>query len=137
MMTALRLPLAVFPLGVTIASAADNYPSRPIRMISPNPAGGANDVIGRIVAQKMSEILGQRMVVDNRAGAGGTIGADFAAKAAPAIAAILAGEAAFKFGPMPATAALIKARRMKAIAVSECGMAAGTCATQCFPTSVS
>ena len=58
-------------------------PNRPIRLISPNPAGGANDVIGRIVAQKLGEVLGQQVVVDNRGGAGGTIGTEMAARAAP------------------------------------------------------
>ena len=203
--------------------AAQQYPVRPIRLISPNPAGGANDVIGRIVAHKIGEILGQQMVVDNRGGAGGTIGTEMAARAAPdgytlfvgsqstvtvaphiysnlkfdvlrdfapianfaevqnllntnpgfppntvkelialakakpntinygsagsgsashfagllfakaagiefvhvpykggapAIAAVLSGEASFNFGPMPATAAHIKAGRLKALAVS-------------------
>ena len=204
-------------------AAAQTYPARPIRLISPNPAGGANDLIGRIVAQKLGEVLGQQVVVDNRGGAGGTIGTEIAAKAAadgytllaasqathsisphiyrklpydvlrdfapvtnfvevqnllnanpafppnsvkelvalakakpgainyasagpgsashfagllfakaagidilhvpykggaPAIAAVLAGEAAFNFGPMPATAMHVKAGRLKALAVS-------------------
>jgi tripartite-type tricarboxylate transporter receptor subunit TctC len=205
------------------AAAAQNYPARPVRLISPNPAGGANDVIGRIFAQKFGEILGQQVVVDNRGGAGGTIGTEMAARAAPdgytlfvgsqstvtvaphiysklaydvlrdfapianfaevqnllntgpafppnsvkelvalakakpntlnyasagsgsashfagllfakaagiefvhvpykggapAIAAVLSGEAAFNFGPMPATAGHVKAGRLKALAVS-------------------
>jgi tripartite-type tricarboxylate transporter receptor subunit TctC len=62
---------------------AQSYPVRPIRLVSPNPAGGANDVIGRIVAQKLGELLGQPMVVDNRGGAGGMIGAEIVARAAP------------------------------------------------------
>jgi len=210
-------------LGTPSQATAQNYPHRPVRLISPNPAGGANDVIGRIVAQKIGELLGQPMVMDNRGGAGGTIGTEMAAKAAPdgytlfvgsqstvtvaphiysnlkydvlrdfapianfaevqnllnanpgfppntvkelialakakpntlnyasagsgsashfagllfakaagiefvhvpykggapAIAAVLAGEASFNFGPMPATAGHIKAGRLKAIAVS-------------------
>ena len=203
--------------------AAQQYPVRPVRLISPNPAGGANDVIGRIVAHKIGEILRQQIVVDNRGGAGGTIGTEMAARAAPdgytlfvgsqstvtvaphiysklsydvlrdfapianfaevqnllnanpafppntvrelialarskpntinygsagsgsashfagllfaraasiefvhvpykggapAIAAVLSGEAAFNFGPMPATAAHVKSGRLKALAVS-------------------
>jgi len=210
-------------LGAPLQAAAQSYPNRPVRLISPNPAGGANDVIGRIVAQKIGELLGQPMVMDNRGGAGGTIGTEMAARAAPdgytlfvgsqstvtvaphiyskltydvlrdfapiamfaqvqnllnanpafppntvkelialararpntinyasagsgsashfagllfakaagiefvhvpykggapAIAAVLSGEASFNFGPMPATAGHVKANRLKAIAVS-------------------
>jgi tripartite-type tricarboxylate transporter receptor subunit TctC len=65
------------------SAVAQQYPDRPIRLISPNPAGGANDVIGRIVAQKLGEVLGQQVVVDNRGGAGGTIGTEMAVRAAP------------------------------------------------------
>ena len=64
-------------------AAAQAYPARAVRLISPNPAGGANDVIGRIVAQKLSELLGQPLVMDNRGGAGGTIGTEMASHAAP------------------------------------------------------
>jgi tripartite-type tricarboxylate transporter receptor subunit TctC len=64
-------------------ASADTYPSRPIRLISPNPAGGANDTIVRVISAKMSAILGGTIVVDNRGGAGGKIGADAAAKSAP------------------------------------------------------
>lgn len=59
------------------------YPARPIRVIVAYPAGGANDIVARTVGQKMSELLGQPIVVDNRGGAGGTIGADVAAKSPP------------------------------------------------------
>lgn len=221
----MRTILIAFAVAGVIAAgaAAQTYPSRPIRLISPNPAGGANDLIGRIVAQKLGEVLGQQVVVDNRGGAGGTIGTEIAARAAPdgytllaasqathsisphiysklpydvlrdfapvtnfvevqnllnanpafppnsvkelvalakarpgainyasagpgsashfagllfakaagidilhvpykggapAIAAVLAGEAAFNFGPMPATAMHVKAGRLKALAVS-------------------
>jgi tripartite-type tricarboxylate transporter receptor subunit TctC len=62
---------------------AESYPDRPIRLISPNPAGGANDTIVRIIAAKMSTILGASVVIDNRGGAGGKIGAEAAAHAAP------------------------------------------------------
>jgi tripartite-type tricarboxylate transporter receptor subunit TctC len=65
------------------ASAAQAYPSRPIRFIVPFPPGGGNDIVGRIVAQRLSELLGVAVVVDNRGGAGGTIGTDVAAKASP------------------------------------------------------
>ena len=63
--------------------AQADYPSKPIRLIVPFPAGGSTDIVGRVVAQKLSERLGQQVIVDNRGGAGGTIGTDVAAKAAP------------------------------------------------------
>ena len=59
------------------------YPNKPIRMIVPFPAGGATDILARALSQKLGEKIGQTVVVDNRPGAGGTIGADAAAKAAP------------------------------------------------------
>ena len=65
------------------AHAQQNYPNRPLRMIVPWPPGQATDLVGRVMAQKMSEVLGQQVVVDNRAGAGGMIGTDVVAKATP------------------------------------------------------
>src|SRR4051794_15768842 len=59
------------------------YPAKPLRMVIPFPPGGATDIIGRVVAQKMGERLGQTVVVDNRPGAGGTIGSELVAKSAP------------------------------------------------------
>lgn len=76
--------LAAACLALTAtAGKAQDYPNRPVRMISPNPPGGANDTIGRIVAIKIGEMLGQPMVIDNRGGAGGTLGAEIAAKSNP------------------------------------------------------
>jgi len=66
-----------------IASAADAWPNRPIRMIVPNAAGGANDVVARLVAQPLAARLGQPIIIDNRGGAGGAIGAEIAAAAVP------------------------------------------------------
>ena len=65
------------------AAAADTYTSRPIRFIVPFPPGGGNDIVGRIVALKLAEGLGQQVVIDNRGGAGGTLGTDLTAKAPP------------------------------------------------------
>ena len=65
------------------AASAQNYPSKPVRVVIPWPPGGSNDVVGRIVTQKVGENLGQQFIVDNRAGAAGSIGADVVAKAPP------------------------------------------------------
>ena len=76
----LSLPIAV-PLAIAqTSSAKDNYPNKPIRFIVTYPPGGGNDIIARLIAQKLSESMGQPVQVDNRAGAGGTIGTAAAAK---------------------------------------------------------
>ncbi len=64
------------------AEAQSSYPSRPILMIVPQTAGGTNDIVGRVVSQKLSEVLGSPVAVENRPGAGGNIGTQFAAKSA-------------------------------------------------------
>ena len=74
--------LSVFAV-VTNAVAQDAWPSKQIRMVVPLPAGASVDVIGRLVAAKLGERLGQTIVIENRAGASGAIGADAVAKAAP------------------------------------------------------
>lgn len=65
------------------AAHAQGYPTKPIRLVIPFPAGGATDIFGRAVSQKLGERLGQTVVVDNKPGAGGSIGSDIVAKAAP------------------------------------------------------
>jgi tripartite-type tricarboxylate transporter receptor subunit TctC len=65
------------------ASAQQNYPTRPLRMVIPWPPGQATDLAGRLVAQKLSELLGQQVIADNRPGAGGMIGTDVVARATP------------------------------------------------------
>ena len=78
--------LALAALGILAAPAAviaQVYPAKTVRVVIPWPAGGSNDVVGRIVMQKLSESLGQQFVVDNRGGAAGSIGADVVAKAPP------------------------------------------------------
>jgi tripartite-type tricarboxylate transporter receptor subunit TctC len=77
------LQAAAVLLALTAGAAADDYPNKPIRLIIPFPPGGSNDVVGRLVARHLSDALGQQVFVDNRGGAGGTIGTDTAAKAAP------------------------------------------------------
>lgn len=66
-----------------LAEAQDRYPSKPVRIISSYAAGGGVDALARILAQRLSERLGQQFVVENRTGGGGTIGADVVAKAPP------------------------------------------------------
>lgn len=65
------------------AAMAQAYPVKPVRVVIPWPPGGSNDIVGRLVMQKMSENLGQQFIIDNRGGAAGVIGADFVAKSAP------------------------------------------------------
>ena len=65
------------------AAVAQSYPVKPVRVVIPWPPGGANDIAGRVVMQKVGEALGQQFPIDNRGGAGGTIGADLVAKSAP------------------------------------------------------
>src|SRR4051812_35762373 len=65
------------------ALAQDGYPNKPITMIIPFAAGGSTDVIGRLVADGLRQVLRQSIIADNRAGAGGSIGTGFIAKAAP------------------------------------------------------
>ncbi|OUM00469.1 tripartite tricarboxylate transporter substrate binding protein [Variovorax sp. JS1663] len=71
---------AAMPLAEP-AAAQGSYPSRPITLIVPQAAGGTNDIVGRVVGQKLAEVMGASVVVDNRPGAGGNIGTQLAAKA--------------------------------------------------------
>jgi tripartite-type tricarboxylate transporter receptor subunit TctC len=80
-MHALLLMAAAGLVGLTAAAAAQEYPTKPVRLIIPFPPGGSNDVVGRMIATKLSERLGKLVVVDNRAGAGGVIGTELAANA--------------------------------------------------------
>ncbi|GAC1341335.1 MAG: tripartite tricarboxylate transporter substrate binding protein [Bradyrhizobium sp.] len=66
-----------------ICVAAQDFPSKPIRLIVPFPAGGPNDIIARVIGQRMSEIIGQPVLIDNRGGQGGVLGTDAVAKATP------------------------------------------------------
>ena len=71
-------------LALTTTVAAQDYPTKPVRLIIPFPPGGSNDVVGRLIATHLGEKLGKQVVVDNRgAGAGGVVGTDVAAKAPP------------------------------------------------------
>lgn len=65
--------VAAFSLALLGVAAAQDYPSRPITLVVPYAAGGGNDVMARIVAEKMSKSLGQQIVIENKGGAGGSI----------------------------------------------------------------
>jgi tripartite-type tricarboxylate transporter receptor subunit TctC len=73
--------LVILCLGLSNPAVAQNYPDRPVRIVVPFAAGGGSDVVGRAIAQKLSEKLGQSFVVENRTGAGGSLGATQVARA--------------------------------------------------------
>src|SRR5262245_26982392 len=76
--------LLFLALNIAACSAfAQPYPAKPIRLVIPWPASGPSDLIGRTFAERLSKVRGQPMVIDNRVGASGSIGADFVARAAP------------------------------------------------------
>ena len=77
-----RLITSLFIALAATAAYAESYPTKPIRLIVPFPPGGTTDNLGRLLASRLSESLGQQVIVDNRAGAGGTLGTDFVAKSA-------------------------------------------------------
>jgi len=77
-----RLLLALF-LALAATAHAQTYPAKPVRLVVPFPPAGGNDVFARIVAQKLSEAWKQQVLVENRPGAGGAVGTEFAAKSAP------------------------------------------------------
>src|SRR5258705_8699060 len=85
---ALTSTAATLLCGLTLTAApvylhAQTYPVRAVRMVVPFPPGGGTDVIGRLIAQKLTGALGQQVIVDNRAGAAGRLGTDYAAHATP------------------------------------------------------
>jgi tripartite-type tricarboxylate transporter receptor subunit TctC len=79
------LPRLLFALAVVLpaAAAAQDFPVKPIKLVVPFPPGGPNDIIARAVGQRMSELIGQPVTIDNRGGAGGVLGTDAVAKAEP------------------------------------------------------
>ena len=74
---------ALMSAGSPHATAAESYPSRPVRMIVPAGAGGVTDILGRVIASKLTEALGQQVIIDNRPGASGIVGSQIVAKAPP------------------------------------------------------
>jgi tripartite-type tricarboxylate transporter receptor subunit TctC len=79
----LTLVTGLFLLALPGAVAADEFPNKPIRLIVPFPAGGPNDIIARVIGQRMSELTKQPVLIDNRGGQGGVLGTDVLAKSAP------------------------------------------------------
>lgn len=82
----MRFLPVVLALGLLLAAphaVAQTYPQKPVRLVVPYPPGGGTDIIARIVGQKVSDSLGQQIIIDNRGGAGGTIGTEVVAKSAP------------------------------------------------------
>ena len=78
-----RVMFTLLALCAALPVAAQNYPAKTIRLVSPFPPGGSVDVVGRILAAKLTENLGQQMIVDNRSGASGIVGTEIVAKAPP------------------------------------------------------
>ena len=95
----MRYALVALALVLSGACGAQTYPSKAIRLIVPFPPGGSNDIVGRMVGLQLGERLGQSVVIDNRGGAGGTIGTDMAAKAAPDGYTLLLISVAHAFNP--------------------------------------
>jgi tripartite-type tricarboxylate transporter receptor subunit TctC len=92
--------IAMCVLAGTLAQAQDRYPSRPIKLLVPFPAGGPVDVMGRLVAQHLSTALGQQVIVENRPGAGSTLAGKAAATAEPDGYTLMVGSAAtYAIGP--------------------------------------
>ncbi len=75
--------VALATLALTSPAAAQDYPTRPVRLVIPFPPGGSNDVVGRLIATHLGDRLGKQVVVDNRSGAGGVIGTEIVAKSPP------------------------------------------------------
>jgi tripartite-type tricarboxylate transporter receptor subunit TctC len=94
-MAFLRLLLlaSIALFGAGPGARADDYPDKPVKMVVPFPAGGSIDIVARLVGQELAKTLGQSVVVDNRSGAGGSIGTDAVAKAAPDGYTLLMGSA--------------------------------------------
>src|SRR4029077_15240717 len=77
------LALLTAAIALTTVAAAQNYPTRPITLVVPFPPGGRPTIVARIVTERMADAIGQQFVVDNRGGAGGTLGTRQVAKSAP------------------------------------------------------
>src|SRR5918999_1349721 len=95
----LRAGAAVLLAGFASMAAAQNYPTKPVRLIVPFPPGGSNDIVGRLIAEELTQRLGKQVVVDNRGGAGGVLGTEMAAHADPDGHTLLIISVAYAFNP--------------------------------------
>src|SRR4051794_11104163 len=86
------IAIAIASLVATVSASAQQYPSRPVRLVVPYAAGGTGDIVARIVADRLSAALGQSVVVENRPGATGAIGSKMVASATPDGHMILVGQ---------------------------------------------
>ena len=96
----LRSAIAIALFGAATAAIADTYPTKPVTIVIPFPPGGTLDVVGRMLAQKLTEQMGQSFIVDNRPGAGGTIGASVVKNARPDGYTLLFSPSTFVSTPM-------------------------------------
>src|SRR5438477_2859275 len=96
----LRLAITTALFGMSAGALAQAYPARPVSMIIPFPPGGTLDLVGRLLAQKLSDQMGQNFVVENRAGGNGTIGPAAVAKAQPNGYTLLFNASTFTTAPM-------------------------------------
>jgi tripartite-type tricarboxylate transporter receptor subunit TctC len=94
LLLAIALPIC------TAIAASDSYPSKPVRLIIAFAPGGSNDIVGRLIAAKLSERLGKQVVPENRAGAGGTVGTEATAKSGPDGYTLLSTSAAYVINPL-------------------------------------
>jgi tripartite-type tricarboxylate transporter receptor subunit TctC len=85
--------------ALSAAAPAQTYPSKPVRLIVPFPPGGSNDIVGRLMAQELTEKLGKQVVVDNRGGAGGVLGTEIAVNSDPDGHTLLIISVAYAFNP--------------------------------------
>ena len=91
--------IALIMGALSSVAPAQNYPTKPVRLIVPFPPGGSNDIVGRLMAQELTELLGKQVVVDNRGGAGGVLGSEIAANSDPDGHTLLIISVAYAFNP--------------------------------------
>src|ERR1044072_843150 len=97
--TLLCASIALAVGALSAAAPAQSYPTKPVRLIVPFPPGGSNDIVGRLMAQELTEKLGKQVIVDNRGGAGGVVGTEIAANSDPDGHTLLIISVAYAFNP--------------------------------------